>query len=302
MPNRRYWIHALTPVHVGVGLGSGFIDLPVMREKITGWPLIPGSAVKGVRADQFASLNPKPANHEEIRVAAFGQADESSYDDQANSGALVFTDARLVCLPVRSYYGTFAWLTSPLALKRLKRDADGASLALADGPDATVDEGNALVPQGAASALVEKTLKSAGKIYLEDLDLTPAESPEAATWADRIACQIFSGDSAWQAEFRKRFVIVPDNTFNFFCETGCEVNARVRIDSDKKTVARGALWYEESLPAESILSGLVWCDRVFHSTVTADVLVNTLCTHDLALQIGGKATVGKGRVRCLFAV
>ena len=48
---RMYWIHALTPLHVGAGTGVGFIDLPIMREKTTAWPVLPGSAVKGVLAD-----------------------------------------------------------------------------------------------------------------------------------------------------------------------------------------------------------------------------------------------------------
>ena len=88
-----------------------------------------------------------------------------------------------------------------------------------------------------------------------------------------------------------------------------EKTARVRIDDQQKTVAKGALWYEESLPTESILAGLVWCDRVFgskgngQSDVTESSLLNEFCpcnTEGSTLQIGGKATVGKGRVRCTF--
>ena len=49
----RYWLHAVTPVHVGSGRGIGYIDLPVAREKVTDWPYIPGSSIKGVMADHF---------------------------------------------------------------------------------------------------------------------------------------------------------------------------------------------------------------------------------------------------------
>ena len=35
MSTKLYWIHALTPVHVGSGQGVGFIDMPIMREKTT---------------------------------------------------------------------------------------------------------------------------------------------------------------------------------------------------------------------------------------------------------------------------
>lgn len=56
---RRYWIHTMTPLHVGTGRGVGYIDLPIAREKVTNWPCIPGSAVKGVVADHFGATEEK---------------------------------------------------------------------------------------------------------------------------------------------------------------------------------------------------------------------------------------------------
>lgn len=126
-PLRMYWLHALTPLHVGSGQGVGFIDLPVMREKVTDWPVVPGSAVKGVCRDQ-AETN--QAETRQLIKAAFGpRPEEQGERSDDNSGSLVFTDARLVCLPVRSLLGTFAWVTSPLALQRLLRDLEAAGLA-----------------------------------------------------------------------------------------------------------------------------------------------------------------------------
>jgi len=41
MPNTRiYWLHALSPTHAGVGRGVGYIDLPIDRDGVTGWPRI----------------------------------------------------------------------------------------------------------------------------------------------------------------------------------------------------------------------------------------------------------------------
>ncbi|MHA1734045.1 MAG: RAMP superfamily CRISPR-associated protein, partial [Promethearchaeota archaeon] len=45
---RMMWLYALSPVHVGSGRGVGFIDLPIIREKVTNYPLVPGSTIKGV--------------------------------------------------------------------------------------------------------------------------------------------------------------------------------------------------------------------------------------------------------------
>ncbi len=83
-------------------------------------------------------------------------------------------------------------------------------------------------------------------------------------WAAKIAeVGVRLGDAAWREQFKKRFVVLPDIAFDFLCETGTEVNTRVKIDDETKTVATGALWTEESLPPETILAGIVQCDRVF---------------------------------------
>jgi CRISPR-associated protein Cmr4 len=97
--------------------------------------------------------------------------------------------------------------------------------------------------------------------------------------------------------------VVPDEVFDFLTETGTEVSTRVRIDDDLKTVQKSQLWNEESLPAETILAGLVYCDRVYSresNGVTAADLVGQFATKPLSLQIGGKATTGRGRVHCVF--
>ena len=48
-----------TPLHVGSGSAVGAIDLPVMRERHTQFPVIPGSAIKGVLADEFLTAERK---------------------------------------------------------------------------------------------------------------------------------------------------------------------------------------------------------------------------------------------------
>jgi len=294
---KMYWLHALTPLHVGSGRGMGFIDLPIVREKVTKWPLVPGSAVKGVVADHSGAT--KDARESDtpdgkLLKAAFGL----SGDDYSNSGSLVFTDARLACLPVRSLYGTFAWVTSPLLLLRLKRDLELAGLASSLPEPEAVTEQDLHCPQGTASALKD----ASNKVYLEDLDFAAHENSIAATWADKIASWVFPHDPTWQGEFKKRFAVIANDSFDFLSETGTEVNAHIRIEQEKKTVAKGALWYEEALPTETILAGLVWCDRVYPKNgTTQEQLMQQFCTAELKLQIGGKATVGKGQIRCLFS-
>ena len=292
---RRYWIHTVTPLHVGTGRGVGYIDLPIAREKVTNWPCIPGSAVKGVVADHFGATEDERKTNGLVR-AAFGMANDSStIEANSTAGSLVFTDARIVCLPIRSFYGTFAWVTSPFCLERLKRDT-----------------GLAVPSVNAKSAVVAGTTKlvrDGTKLYLEDLDLDCTKSKEADECAELIARAVFADRPDWQAIFRERLAIVSDDIFTFLCEAGTEVSAHIRIDEESGTVAPKALWYEEALPVETLLAGTVWCDRVYRNKedakgadgdLTKEKLLENFCSRPLELQIGGKASTGKGQVRCLF--
>lgn len=294
-----YWIHTLSPTHVGTGRGLGYIDLPIHRDALTNWPAIPATAFKGVLADYYGATD-ECRRADDILGGAFGIA--SRTDGDSNSGALMPTDARLVCLPVRSFAGTFAWCTCPLALQFLARDLEMAGLKSVPGvPD-----------HSSMSALCTKTSKLVfnadknKKILLTEVDLSATPDPDASgpatAWANRIADSVFTAsDTAWKSEFIARFVIVPDDIFNFFTQTATEVVARTKIDDDTKTVVAGALWNEELLPAETILVGLISCDRLFSKTTTAAELSKRFITDPIVLQIGGKATTGRGRVRCLFS-
>lgn len=299
--DRVYWLHALTPLHIGAGQGEGYIDLPILREKVTNLPYVPGSSVKGVIADRHGATEGERKKQDEAGrklKTAFGSGGE----EHSNSGALVFTDARLVCLPVRSLYGTFAWCTSRFVLRRLTRDLDAAGIR--DFP------ANIVEPEADATATVAacaRPVLATDKMYLEDLDLNVEVKDQVTSFAQALARCLFLDGDAWQGEFQKRFAILPDDVFNFLAETGTEVQPHVKIEEGSKRAEAGALWYEESLPAESILAGLVWCDHKLLTTSRSgfdgETLLRDYCgdyTGGESLQIGGKATVGKGRVRCLF--
>ncbi len=60
---------------------------------------------------------------------------------------------------------------------------------------------------------------------------------------------------------------------------------------------------ERDRPAESLLAGLVWCDKVYHTSggaITPQKLMDAYCSGAATIQVGGKGTVGKGRARCVF--
>jgi CRISPR-associated protein Cmr4 len=295
MPTTRvYWLHALSPTHVGIGRGVGYIDLPIDRDGVTGWPVIRGSGFKGVWRDWAVQ---RKLAHIDV---AFGRASDMETQD-ANSGALIPTDAKLVCLPIRSFRGTFAWCTSPLCLQMLRR-----TLTLAGWNQAKLPAAPAALTDTVAHHAPDPALVEGNRIFLEDLDFEAVQCNTSGAWAEMIAACVFPGDDAWKEQFRKRFAVLPDAAFDFLCETGTEVQTRVRIKDDTKTVDRGALWTEEALPAETILAGIVQCERVFqkngasNDSIKPETLIETFATQPLTLQIGGKATVGRGQMHCVF--
>lgn len=281
MNSRLLFIHALSPLHAGTGQGVGVIDLPIAREKATGLPYLPGSSLKGVLRDQ--------CNDKDLREQMFGP--EGNQADK-HAGAMQFSDQRLLLFPVRSLAGTFAWVTSPFVLKRLVRDfesIDTQNLPATDFAVKTLEE--------CLITTEETKLKVDNRIYLEDLDLKPTGHPLVDHWSKWIGERIFPNNSEWQVFLHERFCLVHDDILSFLLETATEITARIKLEEATKTVAQGALWYEEALPAETILSGIVveTPTREMEKKSSPGSLFIELNKLVLTpLQFGGKATVGRG--------
>lgn len=108
------FLHALSPLHAGTGQGIGAIDLPIAREKATGIPYLPGSSLKGVLRDRASAWD------RDTLFAVFGPDTENASE---HAGAVQVGDAKLLLLPVRSLYGVFALVASPYLLERFRREA-----------------------------------------------------------------------------------------------------------------------------------------------------------------------------------
>ena len=275
MKTRPFLLHALSPLHAGTGQAADVIDLPIARMKATGIPVVPGSSIKGVLRDACRQVD------YERTEAVFGPSD----DPAAHAGALIVGDARLLALPVRSFRGTFAWVSSPLLLRLAKRDLVASELPVPHmaGRSAQVASENVCVYQK--------------RLYLEDIDLPAESSADVKTWAQRLAALAALEDDL----FTRRFVVVDDDTLTFLWETATQVDARVRLDDATRTVAQGALWLEESLPPETLLTGLLAADRSRRpeTEMTPDAVLDFALPKETILQFGGKATIGRGRCRII---
>lgn len=276
MKTQPFLLHALSPIHAGTGHAVDVIDLPIARQRATGVPFVPGSSIKGVLRESH-----RTTDRADIWRAVFGPDTERASD---HAGALVVGDALLLALPVRSFKGTFAWVTSPLLLELAQRDL-GGSLAIP-----TLTATGALVGDGSVCMY--------GKVLLlEDLDLAATRDPLATDWATWLGARLYPGKDLVE----KRLAIVDDETMTFLWETRTQLDARVSIDATG-TVKDGALWIEESLPAESVLIGLAAAEPSRFDRVKmkdAEILAHAIT--DRSLQVGGKASVGRGRCRLIPA-
>jgi CRISPR-associated protein Cmr4 len=102
------------------------VDLPIQRERHTGFPKIESSGIKGCFREEFERIVAEENNKtlgekglpEDFVTVAFGHETDGSI----HSGSAAFTDARLLLFPVRSAKGVFAYVTCPYILKRLEED------------------------------------------------------------------------------------------------------------------------------------------------------------------------------------
>jgi CRISPR-associated protein Cmr4 len=304
MKQRLYFLLARSALHVGSGDGAGMIDLPFIREKATGLPVIPGSGVKGVLRD--AHERTAESKTTEIEKAAarkdvidlFG-SDYRDDPDQSEmqSGMLAIDDAFLLCMPVRSMKGTFAWVTCPFALRRLKRSLGQTEITV---PEKETHPKDYRVPQPTRNDNIiatDEILEGNGqRALLEELELISAlqdDDTQAhyqwAKWLTETAVE----DGQWREDLQKRFAIVSDEVFAFLTETATDVRARIRLGASGAAENK-ALWYEELMPADTLFWGHWNVMPVKAARLTTDKAAARVLNQPLI--VGGKQTVGRGLV------
>lgn len=275
-----------TPLHAGAGQSVDGIDLPIQREVHTDWPCVYGSAVKGaLRAHAEQRMEPKSTAITDLFGPDHGGAQER---DTSHAGALLVGDATLLALPVRSLQSSFKWVTCPQAITRFARTAERLGLALTlpaisqPAPDKALGQGDA-------------------KLFLEEFRFE--QSPDACIGALAKALAPLSGGALDAATLEQRLVVVHDDIFSFLARNATSVQPHIAIDSTTKTVKDGALWFEETLPPETLLYVPLTATasrRKGGALTAAQVLEQfeqLLPAGKNWLQLGGNETTGMGWCR-----
>lgn len=286
----------VSPVHMGAGQAVGAIDNPIQREVHTGHPLIAGSGLKGAVRHHFARTWPD----KKLITRIFGPERDAS----DHAGAIAFTDAVLVAFPVRSLRNTFVYATCPIALGRLKRLA-GAQAGWKVEPVAAGTAKTATI--GAQSAVVD------GRLILEAFDFAANEDANVKAIGQWLATHALpAGDdhAFFRAKLSADLVVLSDSEFGHFVRHATVVEPHVKIDDDTGTAAKGALFYTENLPPESLLAGLILSsverrrgkdsDGLMDAALVLDTVMRDVELRqglaDRMLQVGGDATTGRGLI------
>ena len=272
-------IFTRTPMHIGAGSSVGAVDLPIIRERPTGYPVIPGSSLKGVLADLWKDQTEKIGEKTPQKTVRCEGSDlellfGADRDPQkAQSGKLLIGEGKILAFPVRSAKGGFAWLTCPLALSRLKRDA-GLAFTLPTLNDAE-------------ACLAPECMGFDGKVILEEYCLKRAGDVPA----DLVtALKKLSDDESWQEELAAHLVVVSDEFFSYFVTNACEIAQHVKINPDTGTAEGGALFNQENVPSECMF--YVVLNELADEMIKK--LADKLHANDNVLQIGADATTGLG--------
>ena len=289
LQSRILCIYAESALHAGSGTSAGAVELPIQREVTTQYPIIQASSIKG--ALRQAALDPHEVE------AVFGPAETPDY-----AGAISPGDARILLFPVRALNGVFVWTTSADVLGRFQREAQ---LAEYNGLPAVVpspQENEALVSDAAL-------LLDGNSIVLEEFSYGAKDDKDVRQWAEYLAKYALPSNGAfgyWRDRLVSSLVVLPNNDFRDFVLYSTEIVTRIRVSPETKTVAQGALFSQELLPADSVLYAPVHATAVHTSksslynedayTSAQGVIQWMQQNVPLRLQIGGDETVGRGLV------
>lgn len=283
--SRLITLQAITFLHLGTGQTTGVVDLPVQREVHTGYPMFAASGFKGSLRDKAEQR--WGTDNKDIETL-FGSS-VNGEEKGASAGAFSITDARILAFPVRSLQQVFVWVTCPMVIQRLLRDIE---LIDYDKPTIKLDEA---LPLLEAEALVSTDSSLKDMLILEDVNFnaTPNMAVDAIV---ELLKPLLDNQAGFDG---KRLVVIPNDDFQHLVRYATQVSARIQLNDRKTTDGDGGnLWYEETLPPETLMYALALCHapRKKETIETAQDMAKKLrdLLSDRFLQIGGNETVGQG--------
>lgn len=292
-----------TPLHVGSGDEMGIVDLPIQREKHTGFPKMEASGIKGVFRDKFERELGKENESICTIFGSDGEIRSGEEEKKSEAGGLIFTDARLLLFPVKAGKDVFRWITCPYVLQRFEREWNltygeknkldilrGLSTDILNNlENGSVYEIKKPMQKNNKSKKDENQIRVNQMKRMISLDEFQFEVKEdIKSNLLEIVEETITSDYLTE-KLNKGIVLVSDEVFSYFTEMNTQVDTRIRIGDDG-VVEDGALFTEEFLPEESVLYSAVeeWKDG------TLQAFIEGLKKKTFFMQFGGDMTIGKG--------
>ena len=297
---RPFFLFCETPLHAGSGTDLGIIDMPIQRERHTGFPKIEGSGLKGCIRERFTSLEEiefrgKKLDKEEINKCnniVFGPEKGGDY-----AASIGITDARVLLFPVKSVKGVYAWITCPQVITKFFNELELCGIKL----DFEVPKSRS-TPSGSGLFVNEEK----NKVVLEEytIEVEYKDDQNCTLFAQWVAENVIPEEKEYRSiktKISKDIIVLDDDEYRDFVQWSTEVITRTKIDPKTGTVTGSALFTEEYLPAETILYALALVAPAFNEDkgIFKDGEVTTIMGYfqnflPKVLQIGGNATIGKG--------
>jgi len=303
------FMYVETPLHVGSGNDLGIIDLPIQRERHTGFPKIEGSSLKGCIREIFEEK--ATSDDEKIKVhIAFGYdpSDENESikgnfkDKEHFAGSIGFSDAKILLFPVKSAKGIFAWTTCTTVLNKFKENLD------------MIGYPNELVIPKTQTVPSNSEILIGNSVILEEFTFENVKKDESCQkLSEQLSNMIFKNQKGnfLKSKMMKNLIVLEDDDFKDFVTNSTEVITRTKIDNLTGTVSDTALFNEEYLPSETVLYSMALFSPIlvdefedkFKDIKTDQIIAEKIIqkyfidNFPSILQIGGNSTIGKGIVR-----
>lgn len=281
-------LYTETPLHCGSEGGTGYVDLPIQRERHTRYPVIPGSTIKGVLRDELKQELGTPATD-----AIFGT------EDAKGPGSVSFGDGILAAFPVRSSDAPFHWVTCPFVLERVFRLL-----------------GKAVKPPGGPGPR-KAWAREKGPVLLEELRVEKVSDPGFFSDKSESGIQVLLGllpdeDRGFgytRKLFKDRLLILSDEDFKELAETATEVLTRIKLNAlgTTRTIPKedapkdmsdfdrqGNLFVQEVLPPEAL-----FVSALRGTKEETDRIPESIGNHPI-LRLGGDETIGRGVTHVTF--
>lgn len=243
----------LTSLHLGhMASVSGVADLSIQRNKVTRYPIMRATSLKGALRHRYRLLL---AEHK-LSEPALGE--KEIFGTKEGAGSYSVLDAQIFLIPTPSLNGAYAYITSPILLARFRQYAEVAGVR--NELVRVIDNilcGIKIHPGTLKVSENSELVNEMGFVTLHGLTKFQAEVDERVSiLEEKISNLIISRLNEWKLPPKRHVAILSDEDASYIINRSTLLIPRVKLNYSAeyatKTIDLGP-WYEEVIPRDTIL-------------------------------------------------